>query len=446
MITQLSAQNVKKLEAVHIRPDGKPIILTGDNEAGKSTVLDCIWMALKGELPSQPIREGQQKASISIEITIDDELTDIIVERTFTTKASYISVKDKDGKKLRSPQKILDGLFSSLTLDPLAFARMKPKDQRETLLRIAGIDLTQWEARYKELYNVRTEANRLFKERQASHKQLPTVPKETPNQETSASDLIEEIQKMQDKRKARQTAQTEHEEDISNLEQTKTKIKELEEALENWRDREKALAARIEKHELPDAPSEDEIAKKKEQLNSIEELNKNVRSKLNFDASMDALNRADKAAKKAQIAIDDHLRVKKKMLEKADFGIPDLFVNDEGVIFEGQPLEQQSTARTMEISARIAMRDTSKLKLLIIRDASLIGSAIFKRIAEMAEETGFQLWVERFQEIPGEQGIHIVDGTIAYVDGKEVEQDQSPTEEPAPERQATLIDDDDIDL
>ena len=117
------------------------------------------------------------------------------------------------------------------------------------------------------------------------------------------------------------------------------------------------------------------------------------------------------------------------MLEAADFGIPDLFVNDEGVIFEGKPLEQQSSARTIEISTRIAMRDKTKLKLLIIRDASLIGTTIFKRIAEMAEAEGYQMWVERFQEDPSEQGIHIVDGSVSHVDGVEVEQPAIEEEE-----------------
>jgi len=445
MITQLCAQNVKKLEAVQIRPDGKPVILTGDNEAGKSTVLDCIWMAITGNVPAQPIRDGQQKASITLEITIDDEQTDIVVERTFTSKGSYISVKDKDGKKLRSPQKILDGLFSSLTLDPLEFSRMKPKDQRETLLRIAGIDLTQWDTRYKELYGLRTDANRILNERKAAHKSLQPVPAGTPAQETSANALIQEIQAMKDQQTARENAETALAKDKSDLLTAKDKIKELQEALKNWQDREKALSARIESTTLPDAPSQEAIAQKHSELERIEDTNKNVRAKLNFDASMDAVNRADNVAKKAQQAIDEHLKTKQQLLEKADFGIEGLFVNDDGVIFEGQPLEQQSTARTMEISARIAMRDTSKLKLLIIRDASLIGTKIFQRIAELAEEHGFQLWVERFQEIPGERGIHIVDGTIAYIDGQPVEPTAEEEETPEPS-QTSLLDDEEIDF
>lgn len=41
-------------------------------------------------------------------------------------------------------------------------------------------------------------------------------------------------------------------------------------------------------------------------------------------------------------------------------------------------------------------------------------------LAEMARESGYQLWIERFQESAGQKGLHIVDGAVAAVDGVEV--------------------------
>ena len=56
-IVELRAENVKRLSAVTIRPTGPVVEITGKNEAGKSSVLDSIWMALGGaEVPVQAIQ------------------------------------------------------------------------------------------------------------------------------------------------------------------------------------------------------------------------------------------------------------------------------------------------------------------------------------------------------------------------------------------------------
>ena len=424
MITLLQAENVKKLQAVEIRPDGEPVILTGENEAGKSTVLDCIWMALGGNMPKEPIRQGERSAKITLEVEIDEEPKKIIVERSITSKGSYLTVKDAEGNKLSSPQKLLDGLISSLTLDPLAFSRMKPKEQRDMLLAIAGIDLTKWEADYKAAYDERMALNREAKSTTEAASALPDAPEGTPDEAQSASDLInkaEEAHRLQRKARDAKTEKMANEQAIDN---DKREIIRLQARI-------KAAEERIANLVIPEAPTKAEIEAMQDQLRDIELTNSNVRSKqVKAQAKVKAQEAAKKAAE-ADKAVKAIEAKKAKMLESADFGIPDLFVNDDGVIFEGQPLEQQSSARTIEISAALAMKDKTKLKILIVRDASLIGTKIFTRIAEMAKERGYQLWVERFQEQPGEQGLHIVDGSIAYVNGKSqaVEAPESDSDE-----------------
>ena len=429
MITELLAENVKKLTAIQINSDGKPIILTGENEAGKTTVLDCIWIALKGKIPAMPIRAGQEAARIKLTIWLDDEEREITVERTFTTKSSYISVRDESGKKMASPQKVLDSLISSLTLDPLEFSRMKAKDQRETLLRIAGLDLTQWGKDFKTAYEARTIAKRDANTASTYFEGLPAAPAGTPKAEVSASDMLDEIEGINGQRKARAIAiltQERYQEEIATAEADIGRLKSLLQAQEA---NVSNLNRMVIEQKIPTAPSDDDLHTKRTELTKIEATNTNVRTAIAKAAAKviaQAKNKAAEASDKKVKAVEAE---KVAMLEAADFGIPDLFVNDEGVIFEGKPLEQQSSARTIEISTRIAMRDKTKLKLLIIRDASLIGTTIFKRIAEMAEAEGYQMWVERFQEDPSEQGIHIVDGSVSHVDGVEVEQPAVEEEE-----------------
>lgn len=426
MITQLTAENVKKLQAVSIRPDGSPVILTGENEAGKSTVLDCIWIALTGQTPDQPIRNGSKKARIELTVQIDDEETPLVIERRFTGKGSYITVKDDGGKARTSPQKLLDGLTSTLTLDPLAFSRMKPKEQRETLLRLSGLDLTDWEKRYKEAYDARTVANREATQKQSAWKGLADAPEGTPDREQSAADLIAEIEDMQGQRKEADDCERAHLGDLDDLKDANAKIEELEKALKQWKERAEVLRKRTEEHQPAEAPTEEAIAEKRKKLSTIEEVNRNVRYKLTKEAAKDVSDKAQRLAQQAERNVQKLLEEKEALIKKADFGIDGIEIDDDGVLFEGQPLAQQSSARTMEISARIAMRGDPRFKVLIIRDASLIGTKIFQRIAEMADEKGYQLWVERFQEEPGDHGVHIIDGSVAFIDGQATEAATAP--------------------
>ena len=120
-IIRLIAENVKKLRAIQITPEGHIVQISGPNAAGKTSVLDCIWYALGGgsSLPEEPIRRGAAKAEIHI------DLGEMIVTRTFTHKGSYLKVLSKDGLEWKSPQKVLDKLLGKLSFDPLAFAKLQ---------------------------------------------------------------------------------------------------------------------------------------------------------------------------------------------------------------------------------------------------------------------------------------------------------------------------------
>ena len=69
-IISLQAENLKRLVAVNIQPDGNVVEITGKNGAGKTSVLDAIYWALAGKdgIQSTPIRKGEDHAVIKLDL------------------------------------------------------------------------------------------------------------------------------------------------------------------------------------------------------------------------------------------------------------------------------------------------------------------------------------------------------------------------------------------
>ena len=66
-ILSLNITDLKRITAIEIEPEtGKPIILTGDNGNGKSSVLDSIILALSNQGLDDPIRHGRPSGTVKI--------------------------------------------------------------------------------------------------------------------------------------------------------------------------------------------------------------------------------------------------------------------------------------------------------------------------------------------------------------------------------------------
>src|SRR5579872_629804 len=111
-IISLQAENVKKLVAVHITPQGDIVEIVGKNGHGKTSVLDSIWWALEGaeHIQAEPIRKGADKAVIRL------DLGELIVKRTITPKGGTLTVENAEGARYPSPQAVLDKLLGAISL------------------------------------------------------------------------------------------------------------------------------------------------------------------------------------------------------------------------------------------------------------------------------------------------------------------------------------------
>ena len=417
-IISLKAENFQNLQCVEITPEGHMVQLTGKNGAGKSSVMDAICAALQGAdaAKTQPIRQGETRA----EIVATTEKW--IAKRVFTEKGSRLLLTTPDGSaEFKSPQTLLDAVWGDLSFDPLEFLALKPREQKDLLAKLAGLDLSDLDLKRKALYDERHKANRVAAEREAGVRGLVEVygPLEPIEEPPSIADLVKASEYLREEIRMR-----EHLNELirDNAEAMEVAMQALEAA--------KARIVELEREGLAlseqrrDALGEDtrsleflrgELVNVQSELEAADETAKAVAMKRERARELEAAQTSWKDAKSRSEELDQKIKdfdlSRQAQLEAATFPLPGLSLEDGVVLYEGVPLNQVSTGQAIRISFAIAMALNPSLKVIFIRNGSNLDSDGLRLIASLAEERDYQVWVERVDET-GTVGIYLEDGTI----------------------------------
>ena len=437
-IIKLTAENVKRLVAVEIEPTGNLVEITGANGAGKSSVLDAIWWALAGQRSHQPepIRTGQEKALIEL------DLGEMTVRRTFTRRkkkggeefvTTTLHVETAEGARYQSPQELLDGLIERVSFDPLAFARMDGANASATLRALVGLDVSELEVRSQDAYAARTDTNRRKRDNEAAAAAI-TVPDDAPDQPIDVNALLTRLEEAeQENRKlaeGHRNRQAVHEEVRAELGKAKAQLAEAQareseakEALLKATARSEAASSKVQEHTaaveaLPSIspPEFLPVVPIKEQIAGAEAKNAAWRARQEKTAFAAAAADAQKLAEKYTAEIKKCAAEIAKKIEAADMPVPGLSLSDGQVTLNDLPFGQASDAEKLRVSCAIAMRKNQKLRVIRIRDGSLLDEENMEVLRAMADEHDCQVWIERV-DTTGKVGIVIEDGRV-----KEMEQ------------------------
>lgn len=428
-ILYLIAENVKKLKAVRVSPQGKPIVLIGGlNGAGKSSVLDSIRIALGGkrEIPDRPIREGQSHASVELSLG-DDRDQELLVTATLTTKGAYLDVRDKTGK-VASPQTVLDKLVGPISLDPEAFGRMSPKDQGDTLRKVLGLDLGSLDAEYLTLYNERRDLGRDLRQAESRLASMPPTEKDAPelvdvSELAVAADLARtERQKNEKERESLARFR-------ENMKARRSLIADIKERISGLGDQLAQLEAENKRDQTQEAIMADRVSHlKDEDVNAILVLIKEAEDN-NAKARQASERKA--AAKEVWKLREQHTDLDKKLgaisdkkaelIASAKFPVPGLgFDPAGGVTLNGLPFDQASQAERLRVSVAVGLAANPKIRVLLVQNASLLDENNLTLLEEIATEYGAQVWCEvvgdptdRGAPSAGRATVLIEDGEVA---------------------------------
>ncbi len=410
-IVELRAENYLRLKAVRIRPDGSVVQIKGRNDAGKSSVLSVITHAIgiKEWTPAVPLRKGEKHGALFL------DMGELRITKIFTEgEADRLVFEYKDGSRPRSPQKVLEELRGQM-IDPLAFIRAKDAD-RLTMMQslFPDFDFSVYARERQRAYAHRTLLNRQVKQANAAiaelRQTLPPGEKPTPVDVSAIAEQIRQANAANlelDKRAARrERTRMEAEQLFNEAELLRAQAAEKE-----------ARAAELQHmvdaaNPLPDpvntAPLEKRLAHSAEIAGVIKEFDDIER--MTADAT-----RLKGEADKLTLAIDDlDARKVKAMAGKLPYpGLSVTSTDDEThVVLNDLPFSQGSQAEQIKAATAIAMRLAPRIKVLLIRDGSLLDTHSMALVAKIAEEHSFQVWVERVTDDNSGAGIMIEDGEV----------------------------------
>lgn len=405
-IIRLEAENVKRIKVVAIQPNGKSVIIRGNNEQGKSSLLDSIEFALGGKRshPKRVIRDGAEKAHVIV------ELDDLVVERTWETDdISKLEVKTKDGLNHKSPQKILDQLVGKLSFDPLNFMHLNTKDQFEMLRKLVGIDFTDLDEQHKTIYDKRTDVNR---EVERIKLNLPPADPDMPEAEVPVSKLVDQLQAAN--KKGAELDQARHELDsaLAKVKQLAERRRELQTALEQvvkegeqWAEDVKTCGKVLENMgERPDTiPIE-------QQLHDAEAINIRYRAAEKWREENAAMVKGQAESDELTGKIKTLDAERRRRVEEAKFPVKGLSFQNSIVVYEELPFEQASQSVKLRVSVAMGIAMNPKLRVILIREGSFLDAEHLAMVGKMADEADAQVWVE----MVGDEGSGVIieDGMV----------------------------------
>ena len=413
-INKLEIENVKRIKAVKIEPTANGLtIVGGNNNQGKTSVLDSIAWALGGDRyrPSQAQRDGSTIPP-TLHIVMSNGL---VVERK--GKNSSLKVTDPTGNK--GGQQLLNEFVEQLALDLPKFMEASGSEKAQTLLRIIGVgdQLAVLDKQEKELYNRRLAIGQIADQKKKFADEQPYYP-DAPKELVSPSELIRQQQEIlarngENQKKREQVEKYKNavfftRQSVDSMrEQLEEEEKKLKEAEENLR------IAQMNAQDLQD----ESTAELEASIANIEEINHKVRANLDKDkAEEDALDYKNQYAELTE-QINKTRQDKTDLLSSAELPLPELSVKDGELVYKGQQWDNMSGSDRLKVSTAIVRKLNPKCGFVLLDKLEQMDLQTLNEFGGWLEQEGLQAIATRVST-GGECSIIIEDG---YVKGEEPE-------------------------
>ena len=273
---------------------------------------------------------------------------------------------------------------------------------------VPGVDFDALEAENRADYEARAGYNRRLKEASALEAGI-VVPPGTPDDELDTADLARQMREAA-------TTNAETVAEVARRERESTRATEVVEQATELERRAAIMrqeAARIidQIKTLPPTAPPADIEALGRALEAAAATNRAVAQKGERERLRALIEELETKSEAHTIRMEEREAAKREAIAAAQMPVPDITFGDGVILKAGVPFDQASDAEKLRASVAIAMAGNPKLRVVRIRDGSLLDSRSLRLIAEMAQERDYQVWLEAVDE-SGKIGFVIEDGHL----------------------------------
>ena len=412
-INKLEIENVKRVKAVRIHPTENGLtIIGGDNNQGKTSVLDAIAWALGGNKykPSEPQRKDSTLPP-SLKLVMSNGL---IVERK--GKNSDLKVTDPSGGK--AGQQLLDSFVSQFALDLPKFMESTSKEKANTLLQVIGVGqkLYEIEQREKELYNQRHAIGVVADQKVKYAKEQPYFT-DAPKEPVSISDLIQQQQEILARNGENQKKRRNLEFIKSQADNIRQVILDLERKLQEAKAREADILSDLDIATKSALDLHDESTEELEKsIRNVEEINRKVRANLDKEKAEDDAKEYQEKYDKLSLELSKVRTEKSLLLENSNLPLPGLTVVDGELLYNGYMWDGMSGSDQLKVATAIVRKLNPDCGFVLLDKLEQMDVKTLKEFGAWLESEGLQAIATRVSrgeecQIIIEDGYNINDDT-----------------------------------
>lgn len=401
----IEAERIRKLKLVSLKLDGGNIIVAGEPNQGKTTLINLLWMALEAKRVGKDVLStGEKDGYISVELGDAGKEYSIKVTREFRENdVSKLKVISGDGKPLKA--EFLKDLVSGLSFDPLEFINSKGLEQVNTLLSVSSVpveELEQLDEARAALYADRTVYKRDLALAAALVKEEPKK-----QERIDINELTESLQKIKvhndkydDSTKLLASLKAELTSLVRQREEVEAKIKLLSERID------KGDAAMAKLSRMDDKA---ELSK----LSGLQDLNIAAEKYEQWEKNNEKFKQAEAVVADVEEKIQAIDARKKDILANAKWPVEGMRVQDGEVMVGDVLLRNCGESQKLQVSFAIACSLNQGLRACRLDGAESLGASGRKQILDMAEQAGFQVLMSRVSDDGAKEGeIVIEDGVV----------------------------------
>lgn len=376
-------------------PNKNVIKVGGQNKQGKTAFLNAITSALQSipKTADHPVRNGANEAFIRLTLGEDPNRSGtwtprFIIDRTIKrdgdkhSTASTITDLSPDARQRRLGATYAKELLGLVMIDPLAFLKMEPVEQRRYLVSKFNIPVDEIDERISARRDKDRELNRIQIAAEERVKTLDHFSDVKETREIDPADILREIESATTHNNRIIAHKLRYDAAAADVERCKAALAEA--------------IRRVEEIGMPAEVPIDEavIAQKRVKLDSIVELNRKIRANLGWEEARAAWMNAEAQTKENLELLAADMDERVQVLKDAKLPLPGLAIDETYVTYNGLTLREASAAEQIVVATALSAVGRSELRLVLIRDASLMDDEMLSSLVETCERLGAQAVLE----------------------------------------------------